>query len=106
MSKSCQLGLRFTVKPNCSDMSTRLAGVSVTRARVLDTCELSCVPETAKSFFISVVHSSLGAVGYVAASKLSSWGAMSGSRGSVGAHLDSDARSRAEEHVATTEVSS
>jgi hypothetical protein len=43
MSKSGQLGLRCTVEPNCSGMSARLAGVSVTRDRTLDTNELSCV---------------------------------------------------------------
>jgi hypothetical protein len=74
MSKSGQLCLRCIVKPNCSDLSARLVGTSVTRDRALDTCEPSCVPETARPFFIPVVHSSLGVVGYVAAPKLSSRG--------------------------------
>jgi hypothetical protein len=62
MSKSDQLGLRCTVEPNCSGMSARLAGASVTRNRALDTCESSCVPVTARPFFILAVYSLLGAV--------------------------------------------
>jgi hypothetical protein len=50
MSRSGQLGLRCTVEPNCSGMSARLACVSVTRDRALDTCEHSCVPEAARPF--------------------------------------------------------
>jgi hypothetical protein len=72
MSRSGQLGLRCTVESNCSGMSARLAGVSVTRDRALYTCELSCVPEAARSFFIPVVHSPLGVMWYVAALELSS----------------------------------
>jgi hypothetical protein len=71
MFRSGQLGMRCTVEPNCSDMSTRLAGASVT-------CEPSYVPETAKHFFIPVVHSPLGAVGYVVAPELSSRGGETG----------------------------
>jgi hypothetical protein len=71
MSRNGQLGLRCTVELNCSDMFARLAGASVTRNYALDTCELSCVPEAGRPFFIPVVHSSLGAVGYVAAPELS-----------------------------------
>jgi hypothetical protein len=67
MSRSGQLGLCCTVELNCSDMSARLAGASVTRDRALDTCEPSYVPGAARPFFIPVVHSPLGAVGYVAA---------------------------------------
>jgi hypothetical protein len=74
MSKNGQLDLRCTVEPNCSDLSARLAGASVTRDRALDTCEPSYVPGAARPFFIPVVHSPLGAVGYVAAPKLSSRG--------------------------------
>jgi hypothetical protein len=70
MSRSGQLGLR----PNCSGMSARLAGTSVTRNRALDTCEPSRMPGTAMPFFILMVHSPLGAVGYVAAPELSSRG--------------------------------
>jgi hypothetical protein len=78
MFRSGQLGLSCTVEPNCSGMSARLAGVSVTRDRALDTCELSYVPGAARHFFISVVHSPLGAVGYVAAPELSSRGGEAG----------------------------
>jgi hypothetical protein len=67
MFRSDRLGIRCTVEPNCSGMSARLAGASVTRDRVLDTCEPSCVPGAVMPFFIPVVHSPLGAVGYVAA---------------------------------------
>jgi hypothetical protein len=71
MSRSGQLGLRCTVEPNYSGLSARLAGASVIRDRALDTCEPSCVPGAARHCFIPVVHSPLGAVGYVAASELS-----------------------------------
>jgi hypothetical protein len=78
MSRSDQLGMRCTVEPNCSDLSAHLAGASVTRDRALDTCEPSCVPRAARPFFIPVVHSPLGAVGYVAAPELSSRGGEAG----------------------------
>jgi hypothetical protein len=74
MSRSGQLGLCCTVEPNCSGMPACLIGASVTRDRALDTCESNCVPGAARSFFIPVVHSPLGAVGYVAAPELSSRG--------------------------------
>jgi hypothetical protein len=67
------------------------------------------VSGAARHFFIYVVHSSLGAVGYVAALELSSWGGRArnhGTRGSARAHLDREARSRAEEYVTTSELSS
>jgi hypothetical protein len=60
MSRSGQLGLHCTIEPNCSGMSARLAGDSVTCDRALDTCEPSCVPGAARPFFIPVVHSPLG----------------------------------------------
>jgi hypothetical protein len=63
MSRSDQLGLCCTVEPNCSDMSARLVGASVTRSRDLVTCESSCVPRTARLSFISMVHSPLGSRG-------------------------------------------
>jgi hypothetical protein len=74
MSRSGQLDLHYTVELNCSDLSACLAGASVTRDRNLDTCELSCVPGAVRPFFIPVVHSPLGAVGYVAAPEFSSRG--------------------------------
>jgi hypothetical protein len=74
MSRSGQLGLRCSAKPNCSGLSARLVGASVTRNHALNICEPSCMPGTARPFFILVVHSPLGAVGYVAALELSSPG--------------------------------
>jgi hypothetical protein len=78
MSESGQLGLRCTVEMNYSGLSARLAGASVTRDRALDTCEPSCVPGAARPFFIPMVHSPLGAVGYMAAPELSSRGGKAG----------------------------
>jgi hypothetical protein len=78
MSRSGQLVLRCSVESNCSDFSTHLAGASVTRDYALDTCEPSCGPEAARPFFIPVVHSPLGAVGYVVAPELSSQGGKAG----------------------------
>jgi hypothetical protein len=74
MSRSGQLDLHCTVEPNCSGMSARLAGASVTHNLALDTCEPSCMPRAARPFFIPMVHSLLEAVGYVAAPELSSRG--------------------------------
>jgi hypothetical protein len=74
MFRSGQLGLRCIVEPNCSDISTHLAGASVTRACALDTCESNFVSGAVRPFFIPVVHNPLGAVGYVAAPELSSRG--------------------------------
>jgi hypothetical protein len=109
MPRSGQLGRCCTVEPNCSDMSARLAGVSVTHDRALETCEPTYVPRAAKPFFIPVVHNLLGVVGYVAAPKLSSRGGRPQShetRGSAIAHLGTEARSEAEKHVAASELSS
>jgi hypothetical protein len=78
MSRSGQLGLCCTVEPNCSGMSTRLTGASVTRDCALDTCEPICVPGAGRPFFIPVVHSPLRAVGYVATPELSSQGGEAG----------------------------
>jgi hypothetical protein len=72
MSRSGYLGHCCTVEPNCSGIPARLAGASVTCDHALNPCEPSCVPEVARPFFIHVVHSPLGAVGYVAAPELSS----------------------------------
>jgi hypothetical protein len=90
MYRSGQLGLHFTVEPNCSGLSIRLAGALVTRDRAVNTCEPSCVPGAARPLFIPVVHSPLRAVGYVAALELSSRGGRAQSHetcGSVGALL-------------------
>jgi hypothetical protein len=59
-------------------MSARLVGASVIRDHALDTCEPSYVSWAARYFFIPVVHSPLGAVGYVAAPELSSQGDKAG----------------------------
>jgi hypothetical protein len=67
------------------------------------------VPGAARSFFISVVHSPLGAVGHVTASEFSSWRGRARShvtRDSTGAHLVKEVRSRAEGHVAAPELTS
>jgi hypothetical protein len=109
MSKSDQLGQRCTIESNCSVLSTRLAGVSVIREHVLEACDPTCVSGAAKPFFIHVVHNPLGVIGYVAAPELSSRGGRVWShetRGSVGAHLDREARSEPEEHMATLELNS
>jgi hypothetical protein len=109
MTRSGQLGLRCIVEPNCSGLSARLASASVIRNCALDTCEPSCVPGAARHFFIPVVHSPLGAVGYVVALELSSRGGRArslGTRGRVGAHLGREARSGAEEHVAASKLNS
>jgi hypothetical protein len=78
MSKSGQLGLRCSVELNCSGISARLVGASVTRDRALDTCEPCCVPGAVRPLFIPVVHSPLGAVGYMATLELSSHGGEAG----------------------------
>jgi hypothetical protein len=70
ISRSGQLGLCCTVELNCSGMFARLADASVTHDHALDTCEFSCVPGADRPFFIPVVHSPLGAVGYVVVSEL------------------------------------
>jgi hypothetical protein len=74
MSRSGQLGLRCTIEPNCNGLSAHLVGTSVTRDHALDTYEPNCVPGAGRPFFIPVVHSLLGTVGYVAAPELSSRG--------------------------------
>jgi hypothetical protein len=109
MSRSGQFGLCCTVEPNCNGLSTHLAGASVICGHGLDTCEPSCVPGAARPFFITVVHSPLGAMGYVAAPELSSRGGKvqsHGTRGSAGAYLNREVRSGAEEHVAAPELNS
>jgi hypothetical protein len=108
MSRSSQLGMRCTVELNYSGISTRLTGALEIRDRALDTCEPSCVSGATRPFFIPVVHSPLGAVGYVATPELSSplREVRPGPRGSARAHLSREAMSGAEEHVAAPELSS
>jgi hypothetical protein len=78
MSRSGQLSLRCTAESNCSGLSARLIGASVTEDRALDTWEPRCVFEAARPFFIPVVHSMLRTVEYVAAPKLFSRGGEAG----------------------------
>jgi hypothetical protein len=100
------------------------ADASLTHERALETCDSSCVPRATKPFFISVVHSLLGAVGYVAASERKAEpravghvaapelpsqedrARSHGTRGSTGAHLVKEVRSGAEGHVAAPELTS
>jgi hypothetical protein len=77
-----------TVEPNCGGLCARLAGASITREHVLDTCEPNCVPGAARPFFILVVHSPLRVVGV---------------RGSTGALLSGR---RGQGHVAAPEPAS
>jgi hypothetical protein len=75
----------------------------------MKTRETSCVPRTAKSFFILVVHSPPGAVGHVAAPELPSQEGRAWrheTRGSTGTHLVKEAKSEAEGHVAASELTS
>jgi hypothetical protein len=106
MSKSGQLGLRCTVEPNCSGISTRLVGASVTRDRILDTGEPSYVPGAARPLFILVVHNLAGVVDTWQHRSSSLGEARAGPRGSARADLGREARSGAEEHVAALELSS
>jgi hypothetical protein len=109
MSRSGQLGRCCTIEPNCSDIFARLAGASVTYEHALKSYEPSYVSEAARHFFISMVHSPLEAVGYVAASELSSQGGRArsyGPHGSTRAHIVREARSRSEGHVAAPELTS
>jgi hypothetical protein len=106
MSRSGQLGLCCTVEPNYSGMSARLAGASVTRDRVLDICEPSCVTGVAKPFSIPVVHSPLGAVRYMAASEPSSRGGDAGATWQRRSSPLGEAEPGAMEHVAAPEPTS
>jgi hypothetical protein len=53
-------------------MSAYLAVASVTHDHAFKTCEPNYVPGEVRHFFIPVVHSPLGVMGYVAAPELSS----------------------------------
>jgi hypothetical protein len=88
------------------NLSARLTSASVTRDRTLDTCEPSCVPEAAMPFFIFVVHNPLGSRGTWQHRSSPLGEARLGPHGSTGAHLDREARSVAEEHVAASKLSS
>jgi hypothetical protein len=106
MFRSGQMGLRCTIELNCSSLSAHLAVTSVTRDHTLDTCEPSCVPRAARLFFIPVVHNPLGSWGMWQHRSSPLGEARPGPRGSARAHLGREARSGAEEHVATLKLSS
>jgi hypothetical protein len=106
MSKSGQLGLRCTVESNCSGLSARLAGISVTHDCALDTCEPSCVPGAVRPFFTHVVHNPLVSWSTWQYQSSPIGEARPGPRGSAVAHLGTETRFRAEEHVAAPELSS
>jgi hypothetical protein len=106
MSRSGQLGLPYTIEPNISGMSTRLAGASVTRDRALDTWKASCVHGAVRHSFIPVVHSPLGAWGTWQHRSSPLGEARLGPCGSAVAHLDREARLGAEEHMTAPKLSS
>jgi hypothetical protein len=106
MSKSGQLSLRCTVESNCSGLSARLTGTSVTHDRALDTCEPSYMPGAVRPFFILVVHNPLGSWSTWQYRSSPIGEARPGPCGSVVAHLGTETRFRAEEHVAASELSS
>jgi hypothetical protein len=90
-------------------MSAYLAVTSVTHDRAFKICEPNCEPRKVRPFFIPVVHSPLGAMGYVAVPELFSRGDRArshGTRGGVRAHLGMEARSKAKEYVAAPKLSS
>jgi hypothetical protein len=75
----------------------------------LKTREPSCVPRTAKSSFIPMVHTLLGVVGHVVAPELSLRGGRARShvtRDTTEVHLNREARSGAEGHVMAPELTS
>jgi hypothetical protein len=79
------------------------------REHALETRETSCVPTSAKPFFILVVHSPFRVMGYMAAPELSPQGGRARSheaRGSVRALPSREARSRADWHVEAPEATS
>jgi hypothetical protein len=106
MSRSGQLGLCYTIEPNCSSMSACLAGAPVIRDRALETWEPSCVPGAAKPFFIPVAHNPLGSWGTWQHRSSPLREARPEPRGSTRAHLGREARSEVEEHVVAPELSS
>jgi hypothetical protein len=106
MSRSGQLDLRCIVELNCSGLSARLVGASVTRDRALDTCEPSCEPGAAKHFFTPVAHNPMGSWGTWQHRSSPLGEVRPGPRDSAEAHLDREVRSGAEEHVTAPELSS
>jgi hypothetical protein len=70
ISRSGQLGRRYTIELHCSACTS--AVISVMHERTLETHKPSYVARTAKPFFILVVHNPLGGVGHVAIPELPS----------------------------------
>jgi hypothetical protein len=87
MFRSGQLGMCCSVETNCSGLSARLIGASVTCDRALDTCGSSCVSGAARPFFIPMVHSPLGPQGTCQHRSSPLEEARLGPRGSAGAVL-------------------
>jgi hypothetical protein len=90
-------------------MFAHLAGALITRECAIETHEPSCVPRTAKPFFILMVHSSLRAMGHVVAPELSHRGGRVWSHeahDSARALSCGEAGSIAEGHVAVPELTS
>jgi hypothetical protein len=106
MSRSNQLGLRCTVELNCGGLSARLVATSVTHDHALEIYEPSCVPGVARHLFIPMVHSPLGAVGYVAEPELSSRGGEAGATWQHRSPPQQGDEVWSREHVAAPELSS
>jgi hypothetical protein len=106
MFRSNQLSLRCTVELNCGGLSARLVATSVTCDHALEICELSCVPGVARHLFIPMVHSPLGAVGYMAAPELSSRGGEAGATRQHRSPPQQGDEVRSREHVVAPELSS
>jgi hypothetical protein len=106
MSRSGQLSMRCTIQPNCSGLSGRFVGASVTHDRTLDTCKPSCLPgQLDLSLFLwSTSHWGPWGTWQHRNSPLRE--ARPRSRGSAGAHLDTETRFGAKEHVTALELSS
>jgi hypothetical protein len=62
----------------------KYAGASVTHEHALETREPSCVPRAAKTFFIPMVHSPLGAMGHMTTPELPSQEGRAPSHGACG----------------------
>jgi hypothetical protein len=103
MSSSCQLDRCCTVA-TCTSTDA-----SITHERALKTHKANCVSRATNRFFIPVVYSPTRTVGHVTAPELPSQEDRARSRetrGSTGAHFVKEARSRAEGHMTTPELTS
>jgi hypothetical protein len=106
MSSSGQMSLCCTIELNCSGMSARLAGASVTRDCTLEICEPSYVPGAAKPFLFLQSTARWGPWGTWQYRSSPLREARLGPRASTGAHLGREVRSGAEEHAIASELSS